>query len=662
MSKSSLSISKIKSDLANDNFASAIDFLNSGETNVLEIFREQRLLLISKKPDALFQVYEQKVKEIINDQKIISYELNYIKFIRVYIQKTSEINQEIEQLLQTFLSFDLKSFFFAVNVQLEIYFESIHEDLIISLEKNNIQSQSNSEISSNTEFAYHKLKGRINDALFGLTNLVNIFAKLKGDSTNNEVQQNLNDDDVEKLITAFNLVSRLNSYQYILDQLSCAEWYVENVIEDDNLIFEFVICDVLFQKAREIGLQRMLSSKIRGREKTRWLKQVVQNVQLQILEYAWNYFQEKHNILLTSDKIFESTKKSMLDNLDILDAEDELLVGTSENSNSSILAQYMVAAVLTAFAFAAEGLKRQLPKKAFQFTYPYLPLNEIKQIIIDLRVVGKTIDPEIVEDYISSLPLKRYLDIFKQPYIRDHKNEIFATEYFVFDGWLTNTRATLMQGGKTADLVGKIWESYIAQVLRDNNWSKVVEGLKIKQNGKLLTDIDIIAKRENVLLLIQLKVYYGTGVNNYEQWKFKKKLEHGAHQVKVSESAIREDISILKNHFNKQELDEITKIKSVVMTNSHYYNGWICNHVPVMSTGSLMQIIHGATVRYNDRQGTILSEEKYATSKNVTVNEFLGFIDLPLDWRIGSQKYTVKTHIENFDNITFKFPIFENEI
>ncbi|WP_353146524.1 hypothetical protein [Chryseobacterium sp.] len=661
MTKLNISINKIKSDLANDDFISAINLLKTGGTNALEIFREQRLLLIPKNPDELFKVYEQKVKEI-TDQNIINYELNYIRFIEVYTQETHKIKQEIQYLLQGFLFFDLKSFFFVINIQLEKYFESIHTDLIDLLEKNNSKSQSHSELSSNSEFVYHNLKGRINDVLFGLSHLVNIFSELKGDKPSNEIRKDLDEENEEKLISAFNLVGRLNTYQYALDQISCTEWFIENIIEteNNNIIFEFSIYDITFQKAREIGMQRILSHKMIGRKKNRWLKQVIQNVQAQIFEYAWNYFQNKHNILLTSNKIFENTKELMLKNLDMLDAEDELLVGTSENDNTSIFAQYMVAAVLRAFVFAAEGLKKQLPKKVFQFTYPYLPINEIKKIINELRVEGKTINPDIIEDYICSLPMKRHLDISRKPYIRDHKNDVFATEYFS-DGWVANARASLMQGGKTADLVGKIWERYIANILRNNKWPTVIEGLKIKENGKLLTDIDIVAKREHVLLLIQLKVYYGTGINNYEQWKFKKKLEHGAHQVKISEAAIGENINILRNYFHKNELEEITQVKSIVMTNAHYYNGWICNEVPIMSTGSLMQIINGATVKYTDGEGAILSEEKYSSSENLTVDEFIGFIDLPLDWRIGPQKYKVRIHIENLDNIIFKFPIFENE-
>jgi len=663
MIKGYLSTNKIKSDLANDDVISALNFLDCGPPDVLEIFREQRLLLIPKDRDELFRRYEQKVREICKDQKIINYELNYIRFIDIYIQETYKINKEIKQLLQDFLFFDLKSFFFAINIHLENYFESIHLDLIELLKKNDLTSQPSSEISSNTEFAYHNLKGRINDALFGLTHLVNIFSELKESRPSSKIGKNLDLMNVEKLITAFNLVGRLNTYQYVLDQISCTEWYIENIIkiENDKIVFEFSICDLLFQKAREIGMQRMLSRVIIGREKSRWLKQAIQSVQVQIFEHAWNYFQEKNNILLTSNKIFESTKESMLKNLDILDAEDELLVGTSEINNTSIFGQYIVAATLTAFTYAAEGLKKQLPKKAFQFTFPYLPLNEIKKIISELRVAGKTIDKEIVEDYISSLPTKRHLDIFRKPYIRDHNNEVFATEHFVYSSWVTNARSTLMQGGKTADLVGKIWENYIADILRKNGWPTVIEGLKVKENGKLLTDIDIVAKRDHVLLLIQLKVYYGTGVNNYEQWKFKKKLEHGSRQVKISEAAIKEDMSILNNHFTKKELQEIKHIKSIVMTNSHYYNGWVCNDVPVMSAGSLMQIVNGATVKYTTGDGVVLSEEKYASTENLTVDEFISFVDLPLDWRIGPQKYKVREHIENFDNFIFKFPIFENE-
>ncbi|MET3036080.1 hypothetical protein ABXT08_08260 [Chryseobacterium sp. NRRL B-14859] len=661
MTKPNISINKIKKDLANNNIISCVTFLNSDLPNILEIFKEQRFLLIPSNYEELFQLYEEKVKVIYKDQKKINHELNYTKFLRVYIQNTKEINREINQLLKDFLSFGLKSFFFAINTQLESYFESIHDDLIKLLNKNSLISQSASEISSNTAFFYHVLKGKINDALFGQTNLVNIFAKLKEEETYIEVTENLDDELVNKLIDALNLSSKLNTYQYAIDQVSCNEWYIETVNETEKgkLIFEFAIYDPLFQKAREIGLQRMLSE-VSMRKEKRWLKLIIQHVQTQIFDYAWNYFQEKNNILLTSDEIFISARESMIKNLDLLDAEDELLVGTSENHNIDILSHYIVAAVLTAFTFAANGLKKQLPKKKYQFTYPVLPIIEIKKIISELRLGDKIINSEIIENYISTLPLKRHLDIFKQPYIRDYEDKIFATD-FIYDGWVASIRTTLTQGGRTADLVGKMWENYIADILKKDGWSNVIEGLKIKENGKILTDIDIVAKKEHVLLLIQLKVYYGTGINSYEQWKFKKKLQHAAHQVKISETFIKKDINILRNHFKKYELQEITYIKPVVMTNCHYYNGWICDNIPIMSVGSLMQIVNGTNVKFMTKNGNVLSEKKYSNDTKLNINEFLSFIDLPLDWRIGPQKYKIRTHMEDFDNLIFKFPIFEIE-
>ncbi|UEG53363.1 hypothetical protein LLH06_20725 [Mucilaginibacter daejeonensis] len=206
--------------------------------------------------------------------------------------------------------------------------------------------------------------------------------------------------------------------------------------------------------------------------------------------------------------------------------------------------------------------------------------------------------------------------------------------------------------------IGKAWEGYIAGVMRNNHWDHVVENVVLRRNGQALTDVDLVAKRGDTLYIIQIKVYYGNGISQFEQWKFRQKLEHGVEQVKLSADAIASDSNVLKAYFTSTQLAEIQRTQPLVMTNTHYYNGWWCRDVPVMSTGALMQIINGATDRFVDIDGKVLDTKRYAAGDVLTNDEIFDFLETPLDWRIGDTAQALHHHRETFDHAVLKFPYF----
>jgi hypothetical protein len=655
-------INKIKNDLRNKDFSSAIALLTAADEVVLKHFKEQRLLLYPDTSEQLISAYIEAANRIHVVGQNLDVELNYVKFISTYIKATTHLSKKVKGLLKNFENRNLKDFLFITNIHLEKYFKSAFKDLEILLAKNNSHADVLEKKTMISEFGHHVLKGRLNDAIFAQLNLVNIFSTVQVEKPNEDFIVLTEEKLIGKLVSAFNISGFLNCYQYALDQISCNEWYVQKVSDNrkGHSIFDFSIVDIDFQKAREIGLQRELASKLMGKQKKRWLRTILEETICQSYDHAWKYYQEENQLLITDNKTYLKFKDQLLQNLDELDAEDELLVGVA-SQNISIISHYVVVGIIDAFISASEALKNKLPRKPYLFTYPSLPYEEIINLVKRVRVLGLQLDETVIDDYISELPINRHLDLYKAPIIRMKSGKILALEHLAGGGWPTWVRVNLMQGGQTADIIGKAWESYIASILRDNQWTNVVEGFKIKKGGKVATDVDIIAKREDVVLIIQMKVYYGTGVNNYEQWKFRKKLEHAVEQVKISENLINQDLKTLQSIFSKSELNEIKRIKTLVMTNCHYFNGWKLNGIPIMSVGSLMQIINGATVRYTTKEGAVLEEKNYASSQNLTVDEFIDFIDLPLDYRIGTKSYKIRIHTEKLKDATMNFPIFEND-
>jgi|GEM_PF-5352164 hypothetical protein len=657
MDVSSTKLRIIKEGLRNNNPEAAISILSgSSHISLFQLFKEHKLLLIPLSKEPLYDAYERAVKRVLTDKSEINKELNYVQFIRRYVFATSQLRNEIKELLTPLFKWSLKEFLFVFCKLLERYLSGLSERRFNQLEDLNIENASAERQSELSEWAYNELRGRANDMLFAYTNLINLFGEWQHDDYSDEFTGVANQEEVEYLMNLLSLSANLNSYQFALDKVSYGEWDVIQIsAETDKPIFTFGIIDERLDIARDIGLSRGLADTFIKKKNIRWLKELFKGFANEAFDRIWDYYQNKSNIFIIDHKSRQLASEQVIKSLEFLDAEDELLVGLNSD-NIEILSAYMNACILSIHATIANFLKNRSNRHEFDFTCP----------VIDQAEFNRTIESTFAWDqptvnclnlFISKLPLTRHLDLFSAPFIRDKGNKIFALDYLSQSEWTNWAKSLFMKGGKTADRVGKSWELYIAGVMRENKWEKVIQGIELKKNGKIATDIDLLAKRGNLLFIIQMKIYYGNGVNHYEQWKFRKRLEHGVHQVKLSEQIIKSDPNLLKAYFSPTELNEIERYQSIVMTNSHYFNGWKFEGICIMSTGSLMQIINGAKVSFTTEDGRVIDEKKYAASDVLTNDEIIDFIEKPLDWRIGEAEYKMNYHTEHFEHAIFKFPL-----
>ncbi|MGN7787825.1 hypothetical protein ACTJIJ_25040 [Niabella sp. 22666] len=656
-----MKISQIKKDLQNGVINSSLQYLFSAvNISVFREFKEHKLLLIPPEAATLFEEYEKTARRIIPDQQELNKELRYLKFTEVYLLAIIDLKKQIKKLLDPYLKRSLKEFLFLIFQQVELYETQLTEHLYEAIKDESLNKMSSDQLSEIHEWSHNALRGRILDMMFAATSLINIFAEWQLDNTEEEFVGVNETKEIKELHDALMLSGNLNSYHFALDKISYGEWNVTEVgLLKNKPVFTFEFIDERFEKARDIGLKRETSDKLFVKKKNkRWLKDLLIDFASDAFDEAWDYYQNLGNIFLINNEEYRKGKAQMINSLETLDAEDELLVGMNPGK-TEIISAYVVSCILGSYTIAAKYLTGKSPKHLYTFTCPEIPAQRVIQFIDRILVFGQPVI-NCLDLFICNLPLKQHLDLFKAPFIRNKDGKVYATDYLSED-WANWARSFLMRGGKTADIVGKSWEGYIADIMRSNHWQKVVQGIKIKKDGRLLTDIDILAKRDDVLLIVQMKIYYGTGINHYEQWKFRSKLEHAVKQVRISESSITENIGILKPYFSDTELNEIKRIQPVVMTNSHMYNGWKYDDVPIMSIGSLMQIINGASVKFERTDGIVMNVKKYAASDIVSADEFIGFLEYPLDWRIGDSEYQTKYHQEEFEHAILNFPLLVNK-
>lgn len=155
---------------------------------------------------------------------------------------------------------------------------------------------------------------------------------------------------------------------------------------------------------------------------------------------------------------------------------------------------------------------------------------------------------------------------------------------------------TSKKAGENADKFGKrIYEKLVKGLLADSGWKVIQHSVKIKDNKRIITDVDLLAYNDGVVLLGQIKVA-NCGRKRYDIWKTKQIINNAVEQIKKCMEQFEDDnlmYSILKKEKIVSVRTEIRKIIPVVITSSSYFIGMSTNSsVPILSLDMFCQVIH----------------------------------------------------------------------
>ncbi|MEN6328475.1 MAG: hypothetical protein ABFD18_19975 [Syntrophomonas sp.] len=132
-----------------------------------------------------------------------------------------------------------------------------------------------------------------------------------------------------------------------------------------------------------------------------------------------------------------------------------------------------------------------------------------------------------------------------------------------------------VKAGQNSNHFGKdVFEKVIRGSLSSYGWKVLPFSVKIKCNGKIATDLDLVAYNQGIVILGQVKVA-NCGRSRYDIWKTKHTINKAVEQINLSMSRIHEDsnliYSALKNQGNTLKKEEIKKIIPVVITSSSLF-------------------------------------------------------------------------------------------
>jgi hypothetical protein len=132
------------------------------------------------------------------------------------------------------------------------------------------------------------------------------------------------------------------------------------------------------------------------------------------------------------------------------------------------------------------------------------------------------------------------------------------------------------QLGQGTEFFGKeVFEKLVKLRFQDCGWKVVNTSIKIKENKETKTDIDLLAFKDGLVIMGQIKVA-NCGSDAYRIWKAGKTIEKGIAQAISSENAVKKDPNLLYSILKKQNIvsnrKEISKVISIVITSSNYFS------------------------------------------------------------------------------------------
>ena len=195
---------------------------------------------------------------------------------------------------------------------------------------------------------------------------------------------------------------------------------------------------------------------------------------------------------------------------------------------------------------------------------------------LDIKSAKYASDMLIFKPDIDSV---RTYDPYQQPLILLEDNKILLLETYIQNSRILRNSLKLLTKRNIAKLhnCGYSLETRFQEILQINQF-KTNEGKKITifdSTGKLKTDLDVLAYREGVLFLGQVKTVLPPG-NLYEIYRILETLKHAADQLHLCVDNLAVNMDKIK-HFlgiTKDEVFNIEKVVACILTNDITFEGY----------------------------------------------------------------------------------------
>jgi hypothetical protein len=256
------------------------------------------------------------------------------------------------------------------------------------------------------------------------------------------------------------------------------------------------------------------------------------------------------------------------------------------------------------------------------------------------------------------VPAGRHFNLVSMPFVRVGAD---CAQPLMLDlsNWNTVVREILIDGGSLGRDLGAIWEIFLAGKLERGGWTVIGRNLRLKVNGRVLTDIDIGLLRGDILLLAQVKAVTGSAVNTYDHWRNRNIIEKGCHQARLAADLLRKDPRRLTSLTNRNVAAGIRHIEPVVFTNCTELDRWECERVVVLGPAGMTALVEGAGMSYVlSDTGAVLQKSQFAPPGLSDTESVLWILHNSLEPLICPEDGRVGCETAEFQGVRWQIPTF----
>lgn len=437
----------------------------------------------------------------------------------------------------------------------------------------------------------HNLNGALNDVAFAVARAINESSRIAMIETEKRLSREERRHAVQVLRNVVKSAGEVNSFEWFFDSVSYGDLVIEAHTESPLPSFRLQFADARRNLLRQLAIRRTLVLLSAHRRERRYVREKLEETQQAVLSQAFDHYLSQAGLPKLADGDMARALEAAARSLALVDAEDDLLFAASR-SDPKVAVHYVVAMSMrwyTVAACAVRGVTRRDARR--MLASPAIPLAEIAAHIDD-GAAGSWIALALA-NLTSELPARSHFVLMNKPFVRDGLHVVRPLLGGDIGTWNVAIREALIQGGALGKDVGATWEDFYAGTFADSEWKVVGRGVKLKRGSQILTDVDLLLVREDLLLVVQIKALIGSGNTVYEHWKNRQVIESGCSQGRIAAEFLDSNLFALVSICGKRLAAQIKHVQPVVLTNVNHFDGWTFGDVPVIGEATRKAICRG---------------------------------------------------------------------
>ncbi|MBR1285360.1 hypothetical protein JQ597_25245 [Bradyrhizobium sp. AUGA SZCCT0177] len=454
---------------------------------------------------------------------------------------------------------------------------------------------------------------------------------------------------IRSLERASVVASKLNALEWLFDSVTYGDMDVTRIPGTDPIRFRMEFSDPRLHLLRTLAIRRALILNTHGARARRFVREKLKELEDSFLDKAIGYYVDASGIdrkEIDRDRLKRLSSAQLI----LVDAEDDLL-SVADTKDRSAATYYSTAMALRWYAMTAEAVRTRVPRKPDRVLAARIPLYQIEEAI---ELGGGKNVAAAIERLLSDLPAKSHYDLARRPFIREVPGIACYIPHGDGGTWNTTVRETLTDGGRRGDAYGRICEEFYIRGFVESDWKITGRNVHLRRDGRIITEVDILLRRGDLLLVTQVKALIGSGMTVYDHWRNKQTVVWGCRQARVAADFIQKNKDWLASVVGNGAADEIRYVQPVVLTTVDMFNGWSYEGVPVIAEGGRKAITEGAKVRYTSSQtGETLYTQHFSTSK------ILWALENPLELMISPESMDIRHRETSVGGLFVAMPDFE---